>query len=280
MLTIRSIYFGCLWQNLVFPPILIAILLFSVPADSVTNSAYHRDNFHNDNNRFNNNNFNNKVFNRKVAQHYNQLSPHTVLINKQFERYQPTIQKILFQLKQHQLPQSLILIPMLESAFNPEAVSPAKAAGLWQLMPATAKRFGLNVDKMNDERFDISKSTQAAIKYLSFLYNKFDQDIKLTLAAYNSGEGRVQRALRQQVDKHFSALQLPQETVNYVHKFYALLDIVDVKALKPPASESSIAHEFDAKVIPLVLREQRLLLELFEPRKIINMEPVKPLVPL
>ena len=85
---------------------------------------------------------------------------------------------------------------MLESSYNPKAVSSANAAGLWQLIPATATRFGLQVSDNEDQRFDSKASTQAALAYLAFLYKKFDKDIALTLAAYNAGEGRVARAIK------------------------------------------------------------------------------------
>ncbi len=141
------------------------------------------------------------------------------------------MQHIIQQLDKNELPRSMVLILMIESTFDQHAVSHAKAAGLWQLMPATAKRFGLTVSNQQDERFNITRSTEAALQYLIFLYNKFDKDLKLTLAAYNSGEGRGKRALKRVVDKHFSALRLPNETVDYVHKFYALANLVDLKNL-------------------------------------------------
>jgi soluble lytic murein transglycosylase-like protein len=133
---------------------------------------------------------------------------------------------------------------MLESSYNSNAISPANAAGLWQLMPATAKRFGLQVSDTRDERFDIKISTQAAIAYLTFLYKKFNQDITLTLAAYNAGEGRVARAIKGAGSREFKHLTLPKETQHYVKRFYALQQLVNVQQLvntqqdlaKPPAS--------------------------------------------
>ena len=101
-------------------------------------------------------------FQNLVARHYQKLSPHHQLINQQFQRYQPTVRQILDQLDKYQLPKSLVLVPMIESTFNPQAVSPANAAGLWQLMPATAKRFGLTVNEHKDERFDIKRSTEGS----------------------------------------------------------------------------------------------------------------------
>lgn len=230
---------------------------------------------------------NQQHFQTQVGQHYQKLSPHQTLINQQFLRFLPTVQQILLRLEQHQLPKSLVLIPMLESTFNPKAVSPANAAGLWQLMPATARRFGLTVNKQQDERFDINRSTEAAIAYLSFLYQKFNHDVMLTLAAYNSGEGRVQRALNQQAEKHFPSLRLPQETINYVHKFYALMDIVDIASIShgTPLRSTTIkaiaTHiATNNQIQPLNMQQKILLVELFEMRQVINMKPVKPLISL
>jgi soluble lytic murein transglycosylase-like protein len=121
---------------------------------------------------------------------------------------------------------------MLESSYNPKAVSHANAAGLWQLIPATATRFGLQVSDKQDERFDTKASTQAAIRYLEFLYNKFDQDIALTLAAYNAGEGRVARAIKKADSRDFTALTLPKETQQYVNRFYALERLVNIQKLR------------------------------------------------
>ncbi|GAL22587.1 membrane-bound lytic murein transglycosylase D precursor [Vibrio maritimus] len=99
-------------------------------------------------------------------------------------------------------------------------------------MPATAKRFGLTVDQNLDQRFEIEPSTRAAMQYLSFLYRKFDGDINLTLAAYNAGEGRVQRAINRAGSREFTKLTLPNETVHYVRRFYALMNLVDISSLK------------------------------------------------
>ncbi|WP_338163216.1 lytic transglycosylase domain-containing protein [Vibrio sp. 10N] len=167
-----------------------------------------------------------------VAPHIAKLKPYQAHITKKFEEFSPLVNEIFKQLNKQSLPESLVLVPMLESSYNPKAVSPAKAAGLWQLMPATAKRFGLTVDQNLDQRFDIEPSTHAAMQYLSFLHRKFEGDINLTLAAYNAGEGRVQRAINKAGSREFSKLTLPNETVHYVRRFYALMSLVDIASLK------------------------------------------------
>jgi soluble lytic murein transglycosylase-like protein len=131
-------------------------------------------------------------------------------------------------LAERDMPQELIYLAMIESNFNPNAKSPAKAVGLWQFMSATARRFGLTVGGRVDERRDPSRATDAALKYLSSLYDRFGSWY-LAAAAYNSGEGTIQRALRRVTGKRmgtdadfFRILPtLPRETQNYVPKLIA-----------------------------------------------------------
>ncbi|MFZ8785162.1 lytic transglycosylase domain-containing protein, partial [Thermocrinis sp.] len=132
--------------------------------------------------------------------------------------YIPIIVPIL---QKHGLPEELALLPAIESAFNPFAVSRAGAAGLWQLMPSTARRYGLRVDREIDERFDVIKSTEAAAMYLKDLYQMF-KDWELALAAYNCGEYCVARRTG---GINFWKTQkfLPLETKNYVPAFFAVL---------------------------------------------------------
>lgn len=169
---------------------------------------------------------------QNVDQELRLLKPYQTHIQKRFTQFSPLVQDIFKQLDKRSLPASLVLVPMLESSFDVNAVSHANAAGLWQLIPATAQRFGLQVDNNQDQRFDTSASTQAALKYFEFLYNKFDQDLSLTLAAYNAGEGRVARAIKRAASKKFSDLTLPHETRQYVHRFYALQTLVNVDQLR------------------------------------------------
>lgn len=139
---------------------------------------------------------------------------------------------ILEHLHRQGLPLELACLPMVESAFEARAVSKAGAAGLWQLMPVTARRFGLQVNNSVDERFDVAKSTGAAVAYLDFLYAKFG-DWPLALAAYNCGEGNMQRALEQSKSETLSALtvscrnsespRLTEETLQFVPQFAAVV---------------------------------------------------------
>jgi membrane-bound lytic murein transglycosylase D len=132
--------------------------------------------------------------------------------------YMPIIVPIV---QKHGLPEELALLPAIESAFNPFAVSRAGAAGLWQFIPSTARRYGLRVDGEIDERFDVIKSTEAAAMYLKDLYQTF-KNWELALAAYNCGESCVARRTG---GINFWETQnfLPLETKNYVPAFFAVL---------------------------------------------------------
>jgi soluble lytic murein transglycosylase-like protein len=130
-------------------------------------------------------------------------------------------------LSEYGLPPSLIGVVAVESGFNPLALSPKGARGLWQLMPATARRYGLIVGPQLDERTDPTKSTQAAAAYIRDLLAQF-QDWPLALAAYNAGEDRVARAMKRTGARDFWALRrnlaLPDETLRYVPAVLARLD--------------------------------------------------------
>jgi membrane-bound lytic murein transglycosylase D len=133
--------------------------------------------------------------------------------------YFPIFEKYL---KAYNLPDVLKYLAVVESALNPHAVSVVGAGGLWQFMPATGKSYGLVINQEVDERTDIIKSTEAAMKHLSSLYDRYE-DWALALAAYNSGAGRVNRAIKRSGSKDFWKLRkyLPRETRNYVPAFIA-----------------------------------------------------------
>ncbi|MBI3712227.1 MAG: transglycosylase SLT domain-containing protein [Burkholderiales bacterium] len=129
------------------------------------------------------------------------------------------------------MPTDLALLPFIESAFNPQAVSTAKASGMWQFMPATGRDFNLRQNIFKDDRRGVLDSTEAALDYLQRLYGIFG-DWQLALAAYNWGEGSVQRAIKRQqalgLPTDFDSLsaRMPNETKNYVPKLQAVKNII------------------------------------------------------
>jgi len=125
-------------------------------------------------------------------------------------------------LEEHNMPEDLKYLAVVESALDPNAVSRARAVGLWQFMAPTGKAYGLKINYTVDERRDPVKSTEAAIRYLNDLYERFG-DWSLALAAYNSGSGRVSRAIKRARSKDYWRIRryLPRETRNYVPAFIA-----------------------------------------------------------
>ena len=145
------------------------------------------------------------------------------------ERSRRYLFHIVEELERRNMPTELALLPFIESAFNPEAVSSAKAAGMWQFMPATGKYFDLKQNVFRDERRDVVESTRAALDYLQKLYGMFG-DWHLALAAYNWGEGSVGRALAKNkaagLGLSYSELRMPNETRYYVPKLQAVKNII------------------------------------------------------
>ena len=136
---------------------------------------------------------------------------------------------IVEEVEKRGMPAELALLPFIESAFNPQAMSVAKAAGMWQFIPTTGKDFGLQQNVFRDDRRDIIASTRAALDYLEKLYELFGE-WHLALAAYNWGEGNLQRAIARNqkagLPTSFMDLRMPDETRNYVPKLQAVKNIV------------------------------------------------------
>ncbi|MGL4225105.1 MAG: LysM peptidoglycan-binding domain-containing protein [Vibrio sp.] len=145
-------------------------------------------------------------------------------------RAEPFLYLITEKVEQRGLPMELALLPIVESSFDPFAYSHGSAAGLWQFVPATGKRYGLTQNFWYDGRRDVAAATDAALDYLTVLNQHFKGDWQHAIAAYNSGEGRVARAIKanQQAGKSidFFSLNLPKETSSYVPKLLALADVI------------------------------------------------------
>jgi membrane-bound lytic murein transglycosylase D len=156
----------------------------------------------------------------KVFLHYFQHRKSGV-IGRAFERasrYLPMMRAVF---REKGLPEELLNLAFIESAVNPWATSKAKAAGIWQFVPSTGRLYGMRVSWWLDERRDPEKSTRGAADYLKNLYRMFDS-WELALAAYNAGEGTVQRAIDRQRTRSFWALRLPKETRLFVPAFMAM----------------------------------------------------------
>ncbi|WP_200231640.1 transglycosylase SLT domain-containing protein, partial [Rubrivivax gelatinosus] len=136
---------------------------------------------------------------------------------------------ILEEVERRGMPSELALLPFIESAFNPQALSTARAAGMWQFMPTTGRDFELKQNLFRDDRRDVLASTRAALDYLQRLYNQFG-DWHLALAAYNWGQGNVQRAVTRNqkagLPTDYASLRMPAETRNYVPKLQAVKNLV------------------------------------------------------
>ncbi|HAJ92300.1 MAG TPA: lytic transglycosylase [Gammaproteobacteria bacterium] len=165
-----------------------------------------------------------------VQAHIDTFHNHPRHIEQILQRGEPYLFYILSRVEERGLPAELALLPVIESAFDPFANSPAGAAGIWQFMPATAKHVGLRQDWWVDGRRDIVAATDAALDYLSELHQRFDGDWLLALGAYNAGSARVNRAIRRNRSQgkpvDFWSLPLPEETRGYVPKLIALRAII------------------------------------------------------
>ncbi|WP_310627182.1 transglycosylase SLT domain-containing protein [Limnohabitans sp.] len=155
-------------------------------------------------------------------------------IQRMSERSSKYLFHIVEELETRKMPTELALLPFIESAFNPQAVSSARASGMWQFMPATGKSFDLKQNVFRDDRRDVQASTRAALDYLERLHKMFG-DWHLALAAYNWGEGNVGKAIarnkRAGLPTTYADLNMPMETRMYVPKLQAMKNLVG----NPPA---------------------------------------------
>lgn len=155
---------------------------------------------------------------------------HPDYMDRVFTRAQRYLPYIVAELERRDLPLELALLPIVESAYDPFAYSHGRAAGLWQMIPGTAKRFGIKQNWWYDGRRDVVDSTRAALDYMEYLYKFNNGNWLNAIASYNSGEGNVRRAVRRNTNANkpteFWDLRLPRETSMYVPKLLALVEIV------------------------------------------------------
>lgn len=151
------------------------------------------------------------------------------MVNTIMQRSAKYLYYVVQEINSRGLPTELALLPFVESAWNPTALSSAKASGLWQFIPSTGRHFNLRQDEWLDERRDPIASTEAALEYLEYLFN-FQGDWHLALASYNWGEGAVRRARERNaglgLNTDYLSLKMPDETRNYVPKLQAIKNIV------------------------------------------------------
>ncbi len=162
----------------------------------------------------------------KWEQWYSQRPDYVARMVERSRRY---LYHIVNEVEARSMPSEIALLPMVESAYNPTAISVARAAGIWQFMPATGKHYGLEQNFWMDSRRDVIAATDKALEYLAKLHDDFD-DWQLALAGYNWGEGNVARALAKNKARGlpltYEALAMPSETRNYLPKLQAVKNIV------------------------------------------------------
>jgi membrane-bound lytic murein transglycosylase D len=151
-------------------------------------------------------------------------------LQRMFDRGGRYLHHIVEEIEKRGMPTELALLPFVESAMNPVALSSAKAAGLWQFIPSTGKQYDLSQNWWVDNRRDVVQSTRAALDYLQTIYELHGNDWFLALASYNWGEGAVGRAIRKNKAQgkpgDYLSLSMPTETRHYIPKLIALKRIV------------------------------------------------------
>lgn len=164
-----------------------------------------------------------------VAQQQAWFLNHPELLQRIFSRCQRYLYHVVAELEKRGMPTELALLPVIESSYNPQAVSPARALGMWQFIPSTGRNYNLKQNAWFDERRDIVASTDAALNYLQYIY-EMHGDWQLALASYNWGEGAVGRAIAKNQAKglptDYQSLTMPAETRNYVPKLQAIKNII------------------------------------------------------
>ncbi len=170
-----------------------------------------------------------EVKNERIDREIQRYLKHPEYLSKLQKRAAPYLYFILDEIEAKNLPGELALLPVVESGFNPNAISKSKASGLWQFMPATGRLFGLKQNSWYDGRNDIYTSTQAATTYLQQLSKLHNNDWFLALASYNAGKGNIRKAIRKNLQNNlptdYWSLPLREETKAYVPRLIAIATI-------------------------------------------------------
>lgn len=170
------------------------------------------------------------VAHKSVGVAVHDYATHRIHLTQNMTRAAPYLYHVHQALTARAMPGELLLLPFVESDYHPFAYSLAGATGLWQMMPGTAMGYGVPIDWWYDGRRDLVLATDAALRYLGHLHRLFPSDWLLAVAAYDAGEGRVQRALSENRKRglplDFNHLPLPQETKHYIARFLALKALV------------------------------------------------------
>lgn len=169
---------------------------------------------------------NHQVNNPAVRKQLKWIVNHPDYIKTLTKQSQPYLFHVYDELKKRNLPGELALIPMIESEYDPFSSSNKGAAGIWQIMPETARDLGLIRNHWVDGRKNFKPSTNAALNYLDYLHQFFHGNWMLAVAAYNSGEGTVKKAMRRSHRSLFWSLPLPRETKQYIPRLLALAEII------------------------------------------------------
>jgi len=168
--------------------------------------------------------------NKRIRSQLNWYVRNPNYLDRTFKRSARYLHYIVEEVKKRDLPMELALLPFVESAYDPFAYSHGRASGLWQFIPGTGKMYGLHQNWWYDGRRDVLASTKAALDYLTYLNKRFNGNWLHALASYNSGSGRVSKAIRKNKKRNkptdFWSLKLPRETQAYVPKLLALAKIV------------------------------------------------------
>jgi len=171
----------------------------------------------------------NELNSKLVTKHEKWYADHPDYVARMTDRARLYLYYITGEVERRGMPSEIALLPMIESAFNPGAYSTSRASGIWQFMPSTGKKFGMQQNWWYDGRRDVISATNGALDYLQKLHDMFG-DWELALAAYNCGEGAVQRAQahnrKRGLPTDYSSLKLLKETRNYVPKLLAIKNIV------------------------------------------------------